>query len=184
MLSSPSENLIPFYVCCRLTVVYLTFQDKINLHFTVIVKLSLFAVIKYWKGKKKTLVRHPYASIHFWNINKMKNLRAHIVEVHYLLPCLTERLYDWARIRTHSFFYLVAHPWNKVQGWNGPTPNYVDFSVVCQDATSPKVLCFFSPQPFCLIVLIWNLEFAKLKLILILHTNTTFFFASEFKFSI
>lgn len=44
-----------------------------------------------------------------------------------------------------------------MQGRNGPTPNYVDFSVVRQDATSPKVLCFFSPQPLCLIVLIWNL---------------------------
>ena len=82
------------------------------------------------------------------------------------------------------FFHLVAHPWNKVQGWNGPTFNYVDFSVARQDATSPKVLCFFSPQHLCLIVLIWNLQVAELKLILILHTNTTFFFASEFKFSI
>lgn len=60
MLSSPSESLIPFYVCRRLTMVYLTFQDKINLHFTVIVKLSFFAVKKYCKGRKKQkLVRHP-----------------------------------------------------------------------------------------------------------------------------
>lgn len=192
MLSGLSENLIPFYVCCRLTIVYLTFQDKINLHFTVTILIS-FCCDKILKEKKT--VRHPVISTHFWNINKMKNLRSH-KSIFHCRDSLSVILLDWTalwvkKIRAHSFFPLpTAYQWNRVQGEMGALPALWIFFCT-SGCYQPKHASFpFFPTPLFDFYLPAICDFSELKLILILDANTTFqpfflfFFASEFEFSI
>lgn len=67
---------------------------------------------------------------------------------------------------------LIAHRRNST-GWNGHTTNGVDFSSVLRMLSAQ--ICFFSSsQPLCLIFLACILQLAELKLIFILHANTTF----------